>query len=75
MMGEKILLPNSMIKTAIQKAHQGGHPGMTTLKRRICTHFWYPKLNEEVQKVVKACVECAMFTPKTTEVIHFYHTS
>ena len=64
MKGEKIVLPRSMIKTAIEKAHQGGHPGMTTLKRRIRTHFWCPKLNDEVQKVIKACTECAMFTPK-----------
>ena len=64
MKGEKIVLPKTMIKAAIEKAHQGGHPGMTTMKRRLRTHFWCPRLNEEVQGVVKSCKECAMFTPK-----------
>ena len=64
MKGEKIVLPEAMIKTAIEKAHQGGHPGMTTMKRRLRTHFWCPQLNERVQEVVKSCGQCAMFTPK-----------
>ena len=64
MKGEKIVLPQSMIKTAIEKAHQGGHPGMTTMKRRLRTHFWCPQLNANVQEMVKNCKECAMFTPK-----------
>ena len=64
MKGEKIVIPKTMIKTAIEKAHQGGHPGMTTMKRRLRSHFWCPQLNEEVQGVVKSCQECAMFTPK-----------
>ena len=64
MKGEKIVLPQTMIKTAIMKAHQGGHPGMTTMKRRLRTHFWCPQLNAKVQEMVKDCKECAMFTPK-----------
>ena len=64
MKGEKIVLPEAMVKVAIEKAHQGGHPGMTTMKRRLRTHFWCPQLNEKVQEVVKSCKECAMFTPK-----------
>ena len=64
MKGEKVVLPQAMISTAIEKAHQGGHPGMTTMKRRLRTHFWCPQLNAKVQEKVKNCKECAMFTPK-----------
>lgn len=64
MKAEKIVLPGSMVMTAIEKAHQGGHPGMTTMKRRLRTHFWFPNLNEKVQDMVRSCNECAMFTPK-----------
>ena len=64
MMGDKIVLPKAMINIAIAKAHQGGHPGMTTMKRRLRTHFWCPQLNAKVQEVVRSCKECAMFTPK-----------
>ena len=62
--GEKIILPEAMISTAIKKAHQGGHPGMTTMKRRLRAHFWCPQLNKRVQEMVTNCNECAMFTPK-----------
>ena len=37
--GENIILPSSLRKMAIEKAHQGGHPGMSSLKRRIRTGF------------------------------------
>ena len=37
---------------------------MTTMKRRLRTHFWCPQLNEKVQEKVRNCRECAMFTPK-----------
>ena len=30
--GEKIILPQSLWQTAIDKAHQGGHPGESRLK-------------------------------------------
>lgn len=62
--GEKIVLPEELIDVAIKKAHQGGHPGMTSMKRRLRTHFWCPQLNSRVQDMVKNCNECAMFTPK-----------
>ena len=64
MKGEKIVLPEILIDHAIQKAHQGGHPGMTTMKRRLRAHFWCPQLNNRVQDMVNNCQECAMFTPK-----------
>ena len=35
--GEKIVLPAALQHTAFQKAHQGGHPGMHSLKRSITT--------------------------------------
>ena len=62
--GDKIILPESMVETAITKAHQGGHPGMTSMKRRLRSHFWCPKLNQRIEDMVKNCKQCAMFTPK-----------
>ena len=35
----KIILPPSLHGIALDKAHQGGHPGMNGLKRRIRSHF------------------------------------
>jgi hypothetical protein len=62
--GEKIILPEALIDRAIQKAHQGGHPGMTAMKRRLRAHFWCPLLNARIEEMVKSCKTCAMFTPK-----------
>ena len=39
MKDEKIILPKSLWERAIQKAHQGAHPDMSGMKRRI-TSVW-----------------------------------
>ena len=64
---DKIVLPESLWKKAVDKAHQGGHPGMTSLKRRLRSHFWIPKLNALVQKKVEGCHTFQVCTKKTTK--------
>ena len=65
MKGDKIVLPEKLVELSLRKAHQGGHPGMTSMKRRLRSHFWCPNLNKRVEEMVKGCKECTMFTPKT----------
>ena len=73
--GEQIVLPKALHELAIQKAHQGGHPGMTSVKRRIRAHFWFPSINELVEKTIKACKPCQLLTGKTTkETMSMQHT-
>ena len=60
----KIILPSKLIQVVIKKAHQGGHPGMTSMKRRIRAHFYRPGLNEDIERAVKSCRECTLFTSK-----------
>ena len=62
--GEKIVLPNSLLETALKKAHQGSHPGITSMKRRLRGHFYIPELNKHVESMVKNCKHCAMYTSK-----------
>jgi hypothetical protein len=66
MKDDKIILPSGLMKRALEKAHQGGHPGMSCMKRRIRSHFWFPKMDDHVEEFVKACKNCAIFTNKTT---------
>lgn len=66
MKSSKIVLPERLRRRAVRKAHQGGHPGMNSLKRRIRSHFWFPGINEVVEEAVKSCKPCQMFTNKTT---------
>ena len=46
--GERIVLPASLHDLALEKAHQGGHPGMNGLKRSLRSHFWFPKMDKAV---------------------------
>ena len=65
--GNKIILPENLWQVAIQKAHQGGHPGMNCFKGRIRSHFWFPRLDSLIEEKVKSCKPCQMFTNKTTK--------
>lgn len=64
---EKIILPESLWQTAVDKAHQGGHPGLSRLKRRLRSHFWFPTINQKATTKVNECQGCQLFTRKTTK--------
>ena len=65
--GDKIVLPAALQSKAIEKAHQGGHPGMTGLKRRIRMHFWFSGMDTMIESKVQECSGCQLFTNKTTK--------
>ena len=61
-----MVLPTSLVNTAISKAHQGGHPGETNLKRRLRYHFWWPEMNKAIKAKIEQCKPCQLYTGKTT---------
>ena len=61
----KIILPEALKEVALIKAHQGSHPGITTMKRCIRTHFFFPDLSARVTDLVRNCDSCTMYNPKT----------
>ena len=65
--GERIVLPEALLKRAVDKGHQGGHPGESNLKRRLRMHFWCPGINKAVREKIKACLPCQVHTNKTTK--------
>ena len=67
MKDEKIVLPETLHDIAVKKAHQGAHPGMSGMKRRLRTHFWFPKMNTVIENFVSKCEECQMFTNKRSK--------
>ena len=67
MKGEKIILPDALCHLAITKAHQGAHPGMNGMKRRLRTHFWFPKMDTAIENFVSSCENCQIFTNKRTK--------
>ena len=52
---------------AVDKAHQGGHPGESRLKSRVRSHFWIPDLDRLVKEKVSSCRHCQLYTLKTTK--------
>ena len=64
---DKIILPKSLWQRAIDKAHQGGHPGETRMKSRVRSHFWIPELSKLVKEKVSSCDTCQRFTLKATK--------
>jgi len=62
----KIILPEALIERAMTKAHQGSHPGISSMKRRLRAHFYFPRLSSRITEYVNNCEKCMMFTPKTT---------
>ena len=39
---------------------------MNGLKRRLRSHFWFPKMDAKIEEKVAGCQLCTMFTNKTT---------
>ena len=63
--GDKIILPLSLQESVIRLAHSGSHCGQNRIKRRIRSHFYFPKLSEKVQAYVENCQYCQAFTDKS----------
>lgn len=55
--GTRIIVPESLQETVLLLAHEG-HPGMTSMKRKLRTKVWWPKLESAVEKKVTHCLPC-----------------
>ena len=63
---ERIILPESLHKRAIELAHRGSHPGEIGLQQRLRYHFFFHDMNKKVKEFVSACADCQAFTDKKT---------
>lgn len=57
--GTKLVIPKSLRKQTLDLAHIG-HPAATAMKKRIRAKVWWPKIDEEVDKVIKGFRDCLM---------------
>lgn len=39
---------------------------MTGLKRRMRSHFWFPRMDAKIEEFVASCQHCTMYTSKRT---------
>jgi len=57
--GSMNLVPSEGRQRLLQELHLG-HFGMARMKALAWTVIWWPKIDENIEEVVKACIECQM---------------
>ena len=57
--GTRVLIPPQGCQRILEELHIG-HPGMSKMKALACTVIWWPKLDSEIEEMVRCCDECQM---------------
>ena len=60
--GDQMLLPKILQQEAISLAHDGSHPGLDAIKRRLSAYFWFPGVDNAIKLQVENCHECQITT-------------
>ena len=55
--GERIILPASLQRRLLKKAHDG-HPGIVRMKRQLRRSYWWPGQDKAVEEFVRHCSGC-----------------
>ena len=63
MRGNKVVMPEKLWKQTIQLAHEG-HQGMVRTKSRLREKVWWPELDKQVEKLIRACYPCQLAGPR-----------
>ena len=61
---DRIILPTKLQDQAINLAHQGSHPGQSSMERRLRFHFFFHGMYAKVAEFLSLCAECKLFTNK-----------
>jgi hypothetical protein len=57
--GNRIVIPTNLRKQVLLAAHEG-HPGVVAMKSRLRSKVWWPRMDKEVESVVKNCKGCTL---------------
>ncbi|XP_044762211.1 uncharacterized protein K02A2.6-like [Coccinella septempunctata] len=57
--GDKIVIPEKLRKRVLDLAHEG-HPGIVAMKKRLRSKVWWPKIDNDAEKIVKDCKDCTL---------------
>ena len=57
MRGLRTVIPPSLRQTILTELHEG-HPGITRMKSIARSHVWWPKIDQEIEKVTRECQPC-----------------
>jgi hypothetical protein len=55
----QLVLPPSKRYWVLEEVHNNlGHKGIYTISSRLCSHFWWPHIIEDIKWYTKTCHEC-----------------
>ncbi|CAH2107517.1 unnamed protein product [Euphydryas editha] len=57
--GNKIVIPQNLRKQVLHAAHEG-HPGIVAMKGRLRSKVWWPRIDKDVEVMVKSCKSCTL---------------
>jgi len=73
--GVWVIVPHQRRRAVLPELHSG-HPGITRMKALAHHLVWWPKLDKDVEEIVKHCDECHNHTSSgTTSSLAMAHTS
>ncbi|XP_036347496.1 uncharacterized protein K02A2.6-like [Rhagoletis pomonella] len=55
--GNRTIVPSTCRKPILEALHSG-HPGIVKMKALARGYFWWPKMDTEVENIVKTCAPC-----------------
>lgn len=57
--GTRIVIPHKLRQRVLEAAHEG-HPGIVAMKARLRTKVWWPRIDKDAERLVKACRGCTL---------------
>ena len=61
--GSRIVVPNVLQKRVVELAHEG-HQGLLKTRSQLRSKVWFPRIDSQVDSIVKHCVSCQGATLK-----------
>ena len=57
--GDRIVVPQSLRQEILKRSHSG-HPGICRLKSKLREAYYWPRMDSDIEFVVKSCQSCEM---------------
>ncbi|CAH2105722.1 unnamed protein product [Euphydryas editha] len=57
--GNRLVIPSRLRKNVLDAAHEG-HPGIVAMKGRLRCKVWWPRIDKDVETLVKSCKGCTL---------------
>ncbi|XP_014206406.1 uncharacterized protein K02A2.6-like [Copidosoma floridanum] len=60
--GHRLIVPKSLQPIFLKELHSG-HMGVVKMKALACSYIWWPRIDEEIEKITKQCELCSTHGP------------